>query len=56
MTVLISTAGSAVAVVLLWGLSSHVAWLLISATTYEFLAGEFSSTWSGVLTGLKEQD
>jgi MFS family permease len=55
-TVLISTVGSAIAVFLFWGLSSHVALLLIFAITYGFFAGGFSSTWSGVLTELKAQD
>ncbi|KAH7135727.1 major facilitator superfamily domain-containing protein [Dendryphion nanum] len=53
--VLVSTIGSAVAVLCFWGLSSHVALLTIFAITYGFFAGGFSSTWSGVLTNLKEQ-
>ncbi|KAJ4295312.1 hypothetical protein N0V90_007323 [Kalmusia sp. IMI 367209] len=54
-TILLSTLGSALAVFLFWGTSSHIALLSIFALTYGFFAGGFSSTWSGVLTELKKQ-
>ncbi|KAF2690272.1 putative MFS monocarboxylate transporter [Lentithecium fluviatile CBS 122367] len=54
-TILISTLGSALAVFLFWGLSEHIALLVVFAITYGFFAGGFSSTWSGVLTEVKGQ-
>ncbi|KAF5509990.1 Fujikurins efflux protein [Colletotrichum siamense] len=53
--ILISTIGSALAVFLFWGFSSHTALLAVFSITYGFFAGGFSSTWSGVLSELKAQ-
>ncbi|KAI8238201.1 hypothetical protein K4K57_005749 [Colletotrichum sp. SAR 10_99] len=53
--ILISTIGSALAVFLFWGFSSHTALLAVFSITYGFFAGGFSSTWSGVLSELKSQ-
>lgn len=53
--ILISTMGSAAAVFLFWGFSSHIALLAVFSITYGFFAGGFSSTWSGILTELKNQ-
>jgi MFS family permease len=50
-----STVGSAVSVLLFWGLASHVAMLAVFAMLYGFFAGGFSSTWSSVLTELKRE-
>jgi MFS family permease len=54
-TILISALGSAIAVFAFWGFGQHLALLTIFSLTYGFFAGGFSSTWSGVLTELKEQ-
>ncbi|KAF1991855.1 MFS general substrate transporter [Aulographum hederae CBS 113979] len=51
--ILISTVGSTIAVFLCWGLSSHMALLVVFSMLYGFFAGGFSSTWSGVLTEIK---
>ncbi|KZF24072.1 putative MFS monocarboxylate transporter [Xylona heveae TC161] len=54
--ILISTAGSAIAVFLFWGLSSQVSLLTIFAITFGFFAGGFSSTWSGAVGALKQEE
>ena len=59
---LFSSIGSALSVFLFWGLastgqdSSHVAVALLTlfSISYGFFAGGFSSTWSGVITHIKE--
>lgn len=53
--VLVSSLGSAAAVLLLWGLAGHVAPLAVFAAAYGFFAGGFSSTWSGVQSELHRQ-
>ncbi|KAF2739745.1 MFS general substrate transporter [Polyplosphaeria fusca] len=55
LAILISSLGSALAVFFFWGFASHVTLLTIFSITYGFFAGGFSSTWSGVLTDLKQQ-
>lgn len=54
--VLLSSLGSALAVFLLWGLSGHLASLVVFAMLYGFFAGGFSSTWSGMLRDIKTDD
>jgi MFS family permease len=56
-SVLISSAGSAAAVFLLWGLSHHdVAVLVLFSLVYGFFAGGFSSTWGGILQEMRRRD
>lgn len=59
---LLSSVGSALSVVLFWGLASSagsdssqtaIALLTVFSITYGFFAGGFSSTWSGVITQIK---
>ncbi|KAK8075108.1 hypothetical protein PG997_009771 [Apiospora hydei] len=54
--ILVSSAGSALAVFLLWGISQKFAVLAVFCLTYGFFAGCFSSTWSGILQEMKRQD
>ena len=54
--ILISSIGSAVPVFLLWGLSRHLANLVVFVILYGFFAGGFSSTWSGMLKDIKKGD
>ncbi|KJZ75116.1 hypothetical protein HIM_05602 [Hirsutella minnesotensis 3608] len=55
-TVLISSLGSALAVFLLWGLSNHLANMVVFVILYGFFAGGFSATWSGMLRDIKRDD
>lgn len=60
---LLSSVGSALSVLLFWGMASSsssadssqtaIALLAIFSITYGFFAGGFSSTWSGVITQIK---
>ncbi|KAJ5464154.1 hypothetical protein N7475_007289 [Penicillium sp. IBT 31633x] len=61
---LLSSVGSALSVLLFWGMASSpgsssdssqtaIALLTIFSITYGFFAGGFSSTWSGVITQIK---
>ncbi|KAJ5372819.1 hypothetical protein N7517_004825 [Penicillium concentricum] len=58
---LLSSVGSALSVLLFWGMVSSgsessptaIALLTIFSITYGFFAGGFSSTWSGVITQIK---
>ncbi|KAF9893831.1 hypothetical protein FE257_010001 [Aspergillus nanangensis] len=63
---LVSSVGSALSVFLFWGLSTSpsssaeypqaaIALLTLFSITYGFFAGGFSSTWSGVLTQIKQE-
>lgn len=54
--ILISSLGSALPVFLLWGLSRHLANLVVFVVLYGFFAGGFSSTWSGMLQEIKRDD
>lgn len=54
--ILISSLGSAVPVFLLWGLSRHLANMVVFVILYGFFAGGFSSTWSGMLREIKTGD
>ena len=54
--ILISSAGSAASVFLLWGLALHVGVLVVFAIAYGFFAGGFSSTWPGILHEMKRRD
>lgn len=54
--IFISSFGSTVAVLLLWGLSSHITLLILFALIYGFFAGGFSSTWPGILQELKREE
>ncbi|KAJ5924034.1 hypothetical protein N7466_008221 [Penicillium verhagenii] len=62
--VLISSVGSALSVLLFWGMASStdsgssepgVALLTVFAISYGFFAGGFSSTWSGIITQIKDE-
>ncbi|KAH8689079.1 MFS monocarboxylate transporter [Talaromyces proteolyticus] len=57
--ILLSSAMSAVSVLLFWGLcqsSRGVVLLTLFSLTYGFFAGGFSSTWSGILHELKREN
>jgi MFS family permease len=54
--ILISSIGSAIAVLLFWGLAAHLTLLVIFAVTYGFFAGGFSATYSGILKEMKRVD
>ncbi|RDW82711.1 MFS general substrate transporter-9 [Coleophoma cylindrospora] len=54
--ILISSAGSTIAVLLFWGCSAQLALLLVFVILYGFFAGGFSSTWGGILHEMKSQD
>ncbi|KAJ6441455.1 MFS monocarboxylate transporter [Purpureocillium lavendulum] len=54
--ILISSLGSALPVFLLWGLSRHLANMVVFVVLYGFFAGGFSSTWSGMLHEIKRDD
>ncbi|KAF5863180.1 hypothetical protein ETB97_010525 [Aspergillus alliaceus] len=62
--ILLSSVGSALSVLLFWGLSTSaslsypeaaIGLLTTFSITYGFFAGGFSSTWSGVLTQIKQE-
>lgn len=53
--ILISSAGSAAAVFLLWGMARHVAVLALFSVAYGFFAGGFSATWSGILHEMRRR-
>jgi MFS family permease len=55
-TILISSLGSTLSVLLFWGLSTNVTLLVIFALGYGFFAGGFSSTYPGVLKEIKRED
>ncbi|KAJ6088787.1 Major facilitator superfamily domain general substrate transporter [Penicillium sp. IBT 16267x] len=61
---LLSSVGSALSVLLFWGMASSadpassdagVALLTVFAISYGFFAGGFSSTWSGIITQIKDE-
>ena len=52
--ILISTLGSAISVLLFWGLSTSLPLIAIFAVTYGFFAGGFTSTIAGTVKSLKE--
>lgn len=54
--ILISSFGSAIPVFLLWGLSRHVANMIVFVILYGFFAGGFSSTWSSMMREIKRDD
>ncbi|KAK2616215.1 hypothetical protein QQS21_000847 [Conoideocrella luteorostrata] len=54
--ILISSLGSAVPVFALWGLSRHVANMIVFVLAYGFFAGGFSSTWSSMCREIQRDD
>lgn len=54
--ILISSLGSAIGVFIFWGLSAHVALLIVFTIIYGFFAGGFSSTWPSILQLLKREN
>ncbi|TAQ88874.1 hypothetical protein B7494_g2809 [Chlorociboria aeruginascens] len=54
--ILISSLGSTIASFVFWGLATGIALLAIFTILYGFFAGGFSSTYSGVLRELKEEN
>lgn len=54
--ILISSLGSTIAVFLFWGLSTHLALLIVFSILYGFFAGGFSSTYPGILKEMGETD
>ncbi|KAM3441098.1 hypothetical protein MY4824_001882 [Beauveria thailandica] len=54
--ILISAIGSAAPVFLLWGLSRHLANVIMFALVYGFFAGGFSSTWTSMVREIQRDD
>lgn len=54
--ILISSLGSAIPIFLLWGLSKHMANLVVFVMLYGFFAGGFSSTWSSMVKEIQRED
>ncbi|ATY58566.1 MFS monocarboxylate transporter [Cordyceps militaris] len=54
--ILISALGSAAPVFLLWGLSRHLANVVLFALAYGFFAGGFSSTWTSMAREIQRED
>lgn len=52
--IFISTLGSAISVLLFWGLSTSIPLVAIFAVTYGFFAGGFTSTYAGTVKSLME--
>jgi MFS family permease len=52
--ILISTLGSAISVLLFWGLSTSLPLIAIFAVSYGFFAGGFTSTYAGTVKSLME--
>ncbi|RFU35520.1 hypothetical protein B7463_g820, partial [Scytalidium lignicola] len=52
--ILISTLGSAISVLLFWGLSTSIPLIAIFAVSYGFFAGGFTSTYAGTVKSLME--
>ncbi|RPA71684.1 MFS general substrate transporter, partial [Ascobolus immersus RN42] len=55
-TILISTITSSLSIFLLWGLSTHVAQLVIFSLVYGFFAGGYSATYVGSCQAVKKKD
>ncbi|KAI9758602.1 MAG: hypothetical protein M4579_002978 [Chaenotheca gracillima] len=53
--ILITTIGSTLAVIIFWGLYTHVAMLAVFAIIYGFFAGGYSSTWPGIQKTMKDE-
>lgn len=49
LTILFSTLGSAISVLLLWGFATHIVTILAFAATFGFCAGGFSGLWSRLI-------
>lgn len=54
--ILLSSLGSALPIFLLWGLSQHIANLVVFVLIYGFFAGGFSSTWTTMLREIQRDD
>ncbi|KAH8815513.1 major facilitator superfamily domain-containing protein [Xylogone sp. PMI_703] len=52
--ILISTLGSAISVLLFWGLSTSIPLIAVFAVSYGFFAGGFTSTYAGTVKSLME--
>jgi predicted MFS family arabinose efflux permease len=51
---LVSTLGSAMSVLIFWGLSSSLSLTVVFAVIYGFFAGGFTSTYAGIVKSLRE--
>ena len=54
--IFIISLGSAISVLLFWGLAAQMALLVVFAAAYGFFAGAFSTTYSGVMKEMKRVD
>lgn len=54
--IMISSFGSAIPIFLLWGLSRHLANVIVFALVYGFFAGGFSSTWTSMMREIQRDD
>jgi MFS family permease len=54
--IMLSSFGSALPIFLLWGLSRHLANVIVFSLLYGFFAGGFSSTWTSMMREIQRDD